>query len=77
MTEQELKLLIVQLYTELLTRVNARTQDAYGEDEMAEDAEMLANQFIQDMKEADVLDKLLLLSPEEIRDLFNKGDFRK
>ena len=77
MTEQELKLLIVQLYTELLTRVNARTQDAYGEDEMAEDAEMLANQFIQDMKEADVLDKLLLLSPEVIRDLFNKGDFRK
>jgi hypothetical protein len=77
MTEQELKPLIVQLYTELFTRVNARTQDAYGEDEMAEDAEMLANQFILDMKEADELDKLLLLTPEEIRELFNKGDFRK
>jgi hypothetical protein len=76
MTEQELKPLIVQLYTELLTRVNARTQDAYGEDEMAEDAEMLANQFILDMKEAGELDKLLLLSPEEIRELFNKGDFK-
>ena len=77
MTEQELKPLIVQLYTELLIRVNARTQDAYGEDEMAEDAEMLANQFILDMKEADELNKLLLLSPEEIREMFNNGDFGK
>lgn len=77
MTEQELKPLIVQLYTELLARVNARTQDACGEGEMAEDAEMLANQFMLDVKEADELDKLLLLSPEEIRELFNKGDFRK
>ena len=77
MTEQELKLLIVQLYTELLTRLKARTQDAYGEGEIAEGAEMLANQFTLGMKEADELDDLLLLSPEEIRELFNKGDFRK
>jgi hypothetical protein len=77
MTEQELKPLIVQLYTELLTRLKARTQDAYGEGEIAEGAEMLANQFTLGMKEADELDDLLLLSPEEIRELFNKGDFRK
>jgi hypothetical protein len=76
-TEQELKPLIVQLYTELLTRLKARTQDAYGEGEIAEGAEMLANQFTMDFKEADELDDLLLLSPEEIRELFNKGDFRK
>jgi hypothetical protein len=76
-TEQELKPLIVQLYTELLTRLKARTQDAYGEGEIAEGAEMLANQFTLDLKEADELDDLLLLSPEEIRELFNKGDFRK
>jgi hypothetical protein len=76
MTEQELKLIIVQLYTELLTRLNARTYDVYGEGEMAEGAEMLANQFLLDMKEVDELDGLLLLSPEEIRELFNKGDFR-
>jgi hypothetical protein len=77
MTEQELKPLIVQLYTESLTRLNARTQDVYGEGEIAEGAEMLANQFILDMKEADELDELLLLSPEEIRELFNKGGFIK
>jgi hypothetical protein len=77
MTEQELKPLIVQLYTELLTRLMARTKDCYGEGEIAEDAEMLANQFTLDMKKADELDDLLLLSPEEIRELFNKGDFRK
>jgi hypothetical protein len=62
MTEQELKPLIVQLYTELLTRLMARTQDDYGEGGIAEGAEMLANQFTQDMKEADELDDLFLLS---------------
>jgi hypothetical protein len=76
MTEQEFKPIVVQLYTELLTRLSARTQDVYGEGEIADGAEMLANQFILDMKEVDELDGLLLLSPEEIRELFNKGDFR-
>ncbi len=76
MTEQELKPLIVQLYTELITRLNARIQNASDECEIAEGAEMLANQIILDMKEADELDELLSLSPEEIRELFNKGDFR-
>jgi hypothetical protein len=75
MTEQELKPLIVQLYTELLTRLNARTQDAPDEDEMAGGAEMFANQFILGIKEADELDELLSLGPEEIRELFNNGDF--
>jgi hypothetical protein len=37
---------------------------------------MLANQVIMDMKEAGELDELLSLSPEEIRELFNEGDFR-
>ena len=37
---------------------------------------MLANQVILDMEEADELDELLSLSPEEIRELFNEGDFR-
>jgi hypothetical protein len=46
MTEQELKPLIVQLYTELITRLNAGTQGASGEGEVAEAAEMLANQII-------------------------------
>ena len=78
MTEQEVKPLIVQLYTELLTRLYARTQDAADdEDEIAEGAEMLANQFILDMKEADEMDELLSLSPEEIRELLNKSDFGK
>jgi len=77
MTEHELKTLIVRLYTELLTRLDARTQDASDEDEIAESAEMLANQFILDIKEADELDSLLSLSPDEIRELFNKGDFGK
>ena len=76
MTEQELKPLIVHLYTELLTRLNARTQDVSGEAEIAEGAEMLACQFILDMKEADELDELLSLSPEEITELFINGDFR-
>jgi hypothetical protein len=74
MTEQELKSLIVQLYTELLARLNARLQDASGESEIAEGAQILANQFILDLKEADELEELLLLSPEEIRELFDKGD---
>ena len=77
MTEQELKPLIVQLYTELIARLNARTQDASDEGEIAEAAEMLANRIILDMKKADELDELLSLSPEEIRELFNKDDFRK
>jgi len=76
MTEQELKPLIVQLYTELITRLNARTQGASGEGDVAESAEMLANQIILDMKEADELDELLSLSPEEVKELFNKDDFR-
>jgi hypothetical protein len=76
MTEQELKPLIVQLYTELITRLNARIQHASDEGEIAEGAEMLANQIILDMKEADELDDLLSLSPEEIRELFNEVDFR-
>ena len=37
---------------------------------------MLANQVILDMKEAGELDEMLSLSPEEIRELFNEGDFR-
>jgi len=77
MTKQELKPLIVQLYTELITRLNARTQGASGEGEVAEAAEKLANQIILGMKEADELDELLSLSPEEIRELFTKDDFRK
>jgi hypothetical protein len=71
MTEQELKPLIVQLYTELISRFNARILNASHEDETAEGAEMLANRFILDMKEANELDELLSLSPEEIRELFN------
>jgi len=77
MTEQEVKPLIVQLYTELLTRLHAEALRALDEDEIAEGAEMLANQFILDMKEADEMDELLSLSPEEIRELFNKSDFAK
>ena len=77
MTEHELKSLIVRLYTELLTRLDARTLDASDEDEIAEGAETLANQFILDIKEADELDSLLSLSSDEIRELFNKGDFGK
>jgi len=77
MTEQELKPLIIQLYAELITRVNARIQNASGEGEIAEGAEMLANQIILDIKQAGELDDLLSLSSEEIRELFNKGDFRE
>jgi hypothetical protein len=77
MTEKELKPFIVQLYTELLTRINARTQGAPSERKIAEGAEMLAYQFILDMEEAGELDELLSLSREEITELFNNGDFRK
>ena len=77
MTEQELKPLIVQLYIELLTNLNARAYYAAANDEIAEGAEMLTNQCILDMKEAGELDELLSLSPEEIRELFNTCDFRK
>jgi hypothetical protein len=76
MTEQELKPLIVQLYTELITRINARIHNASDEGEIAEGAEILANHIILSMKQAGELDELLSLSPEEIRELFNKGDFR-
>jgi hypothetical protein len=77
MTEQEVKPLIVQLYTELLTRLHAEALRALDEDEIAEGAEMLANQFILGVKEADELDELLSLSPEEIRGLFINADFSK
>ncbi|HEU0180295.1 MAG TPA: hypothetical protein VFV58_39165 [Blastocatellia bacterium] len=75
MTEQEIKPLIVQLYAGFLTRLDAETPaDPY---EIAECAEILADQFILDMKEADELDMLLSLSPEEIKELFNNNDFSK
>ena len=77
MRRDALQPLIVQLYTELLTRLYARTQGPSDEDEIAAGAEMLANQFILDMKEADEMDELLSLSPEEIRELFNNSDFGK
>lgn len=77
MTEQEVKPLIVQLYTELLTGFDAKTQDNFNEEAVVEGAEMLASQFILDLKEADELDELLSLSPEEIGGLFNRGNFRK
>jgi hypothetical protein len=77
MTELEVKPLIVQLYTELLTGFDAEAQDAFNEEAVVEGAEMLANQFILDMKKADELNELLSLSSEEITVLFNNGDFRK
>jgi hypothetical protein len=77
MTEQEVKPLIVQLYTELLTGFDAEAQGAFNEEAVVLGAEMLANQFILDMKEADELNELLSLSSEEIVELFNNGDFRK
>ena len=75
MTEQELKSLIVQIYTELLTRLNAEAQDASDEDEIAIGAEALGTHLILNMKEAGDLDELLSLRPEEIRGLFNNADF--
>jgi len=77
MTEQEVKPLIVQLYTELLTGFDAEEQDAFDEVAVVKGAEMLANQFILDIKEADELDELLSLSPEEIMGLLNNADFSK
>ena len=77
MTEQEVKPLIVQLYTELLTGFDVEAQDAFNEEAVVEGAEMLANQFILDIKKADELDELLSLSPEEIRGLLNNSDFSK
>jgi hypothetical protein len=74
MTEQELKPLIVHLYTEFLSRLDAKTQSASDEDEIAECAEMLWNRLLLCLKEAGELDELLSLSPEEIRELFNKSD---
>jgi hypothetical protein len=74
MTEQEVKPLIVQLYTELLTGFNTEEQDAPDETAVAEGAEILANLFILDVKEADEMDTLLSLSPEEIMGLFNNAD---
>jgi hypothetical protein len=75
MTEEDLKPLVVQQYTEFLTRLDAKTQGATDEDEVAECAEMLWNRLILGLKEAGELDELLSLSPEEVRELFNKSDF--
>ena len=77
MTEQEVKPLIVQIYTELLTGFDEEAQDAFGEEAIVEGAEILANQFILDIKEAYELDELLSLSPEEIMGLLNNADFSK
>ena len=77
MTEQEVKPLIVQIYTELLTGFDEEAQDAFGEEAIVEGAEILANQFILDIKKADELDELLSLSPEEIMGLLNNADFSK
>jgi hypothetical protein len=77
MTEQEVKPLIIQLYTELLTGFDAEAQGTFDEEAVVEGAEMLANQFILDIKEADELDSLLSLSPEEIMGLLNKPGFSK
>jgi hypothetical protein len=71
MTEQELKTLIVQLYTQFLTRLNAEGQGAFDENEIAEGAEMFGTHLILNMREAGGLDDLLSQSPEEIRELFN------
>ena len=77
MTEQEVKPLIVQLYTTLLTGFNAEIQGASNEDAVAEGAELLANQFILDIKEADEMDSLLSLSPEEVMGLLNNAEFSR
>jgi len=71
MIEQELKTLIVQLYTQFLTRLNAEGQGAFDENEIAEGAEMFGTHLILNMREAGGLDELLSQSPEEIRELFN------
>ena len=74
MSEQEVKPLIVQLYEELLKRLDAERQDASDEDEIKECAEKLANQFILGIKESDELDELLSFRQEEIRGLFISAD---
>jgi hypothetical protein len=74
MTEQEIKPFIVQLYAELFTRFNTEPQDTT--DQIAEYAEMMAEQFMLDMNEED-LNRLLSLSPERLMEEFNKGDFPK
>jgi hypothetical protein len=77
MTEQEVKPLIVRLYAELLTGFDAEAQDAFDEEAVVEGAELLANQFILDIKETDELDSLLSLSPEEIMGLLNNAYISK
>jgi len=77
MTEQELKTLIVQLYTELLTGFDAEAQAASDEDGIAEGAEIFGTHLILNMQEAGGLDELLSLSSEEIREMFNKSNFRE
>jgi hypothetical protein len=74
MTEQEVKPLIIRLYTEFLTGYDAEARDAFDEDAVAEGAEVLANQFILDVKSAGEMDSLLSLSPEEIMGLLNVAD---
>jgi hypothetical protein len=74
MTEQEIKPIIAQLYAELFARFNTEPQDTT--DQIAEYAEMMAEQFMLDMNEED-LNRLLSLSPEKLREEFNKGDFTK
>ena len=71
MTEQELKTLIVQLYTQFLTRLNAEGQGTFDENEIAVGAEMFGTHLIMNMREAGGLNELLSQSPEQIRELFN------
>jgi hypothetical protein len=75
MTEQELKPLVVQLYTQFLTMLDAKSQGGPDLDEIAEFAERLWDRLILGMKQAGELDELLSLSPEEVRDLFNQSGF--
>jgi hypothetical protein len=71
MTEQELKALIVQLYTQFLTRLNAEGQSTFDENEIAVGAEMFGTHLIMNMREAGGLNELLSQSPEQIRELFS------
>ena len=71
MTEQELKALIVQLYTQFLTRLNAEGQGTFDENEIAVGAEMFGTHLIMNMREAGGLNELLSQSPEQIREHFN------
>jgi len=77
MTEQEFKTLIVQRDTEMPTRLSAEAQDASDEDGIAEGAEIFGTHLILNMQEAGGLDELLSLSSEEIREMFNKSNFRE